>query len=198
MKKLIFGLIVMGAVLSLVVACKDATKTSVKESPKSESKFVVSAEDSALFVDVFQAYLDYDQAYADSAAEKADLVSSVLEYQEEDVSGHYKKNMVHVDSVLNNCIKLVGQRKYDVLLQTLEAERMNIDYHPGNVIDNEIGLLLVYHKLYDAAYPESEDSFYMKMLPIYEFSELHFKIIESFGKGRHPFHDQLENLIKEA
>ena len=198
MKRLIFGFIATGAVLSAVVACKDVTKTSVNESPKSESKIMVSAEDSALFVDVFQAYLGYDQAYADSAAEKTDLVGDVLGLQADNASEHYKKNMVHVDSVLQKCIQLVGQRNYDELLLTLETERNNINVHPGNVIDNEIGLLLVYNKLYSAAYPESEDSFYMKMMPLYKFSELHLQLIENFGKGRHPFHDQLENLINEA
>ena len=151
MKRLIFGFIATGAVLSAVVACKDATKTSVNESPKSESKIMVSAEDSALFVDVFQAYLGYDQAYADSAAEKTDLVGDVLGLQADNASEHYKKNMVHVDSVLQKCIQLVGQRNYDELLLTLETERKNINVHPGNVIDNEIGLLLVYNKLYSAA-----------------------------------------------
>lgn len=74
---------------------------------------------------------------------------------------------------------------------------MHIYSHPGNVIDNEIGLNIVFSKLYNQSC-ESQDSFYTKMLPIYRFTQLHMEALEALGRERHPFYDKLTELIKTA
>jgi len=57
---------------------------------------------------------------------------------------------------------------------------------------------LIFNKLYYQRYAESLDSFYIKMLPIYKFTELHMEALEMMGKERHPFHDHMLKLIEEA
>ena len=147
---------------------------------------------------MLSAYLDYDEVYADSAARRAGIIGDELEPEAVDAREHYMQNLLHVDSVMCRCIRFVRWRDYDHLLSTLEMERTNIYSHPGNVMDNELGLIMVFSKLYQQAYPESPDSFYTKMLPIYNFAKIHMELLEALGKGRHPFYDDMLELIDEA
>ena len=57
---------------------------------------------------------------------------------------------------------------------------------------------MVFSALYNQVYPESQDSFYTKMLPIYDFAKMHMELLEALGKGRHPFYDGIQSLIDDA
>ena len=192
MKKSIICVLGMVLALCMVMSCQKGKITKSENAPKeTTSKIMLSTEDSMLCMEVLGAYQDYKQSYADSAREKTEMIN-------EDAGEAYLQNQKHVDSVLNECLILVRQRNYDRLLSKLETERVNFYSHPGNVIDNEIGLSIIFNKLYYQRYAESLDSFYIKMLPIYKFTELHMEALEMMGKERHPFHDHMLKLIEEA
>lgn len=187
MKKTFIGMMVLAGIMVMIAGCSE------KKGDKQEvvSKIQLNDEESMLAIALFATYLGYSQAYADSAAMDADALY-------DGAAEGYQQNRVHVDSVLHNCIELVKQRNYDMLLTTLEKERINIYTHPGNMIDNETGLVHLFSELYDQVYPEAEDSFYMKMLPIYEFTLTHMEMLEMMGKERHPDYEVIQLLVTHA
>ena len=191
MKKSIICVLAMVVALCMAISCQKGNTTKGENAPgETVSKIMLNSEDSMLCMEVLGAYQDYKQSYADSAREKTEMIN-------EDAGEAYLLNQIHVDSVLNECLILVRQRNYDKLLSRLEAERVNFYSHPGNTIDNEIGLNIMFSKLYNQ-FCESQDSFYTKMLPIYRFTKLHMEALEAFGKERHPFYDHMLKLIEEA
>lgn len=197
MKKFILGLTGVMLVIFWAMSCqvgkRDAESIAKDEdvSEKTASKIILSSEDSMLCVEVFESYLDYKKLYVDSACVNCEQIKK-------NAGEWYLQNKEHIDSVLHECIGLVRQRNYDQLLARLEKERMQIYSHPGDVIDNEIGLDIIFRKLYNQRYYESKDSFYMKVLPIYEFTKLHMETLEVLGSERHPLYNDLTELIKTA
>ena len=197
MKKRNCVLCLMGVATVLTLAACHGKKSSPKEDDNQEKiaeakkEIPVSAEDSAICVDVFTRYLNVPQEYAEEAAGNA---ASLMD----DADIEYQKNKVHVDSMFHNCIDLVKERKYNALLDRLEKERINIYQHPGNLLDNELGLVKVFSILYNGMYSEAEDSFYVKMLPAYEFCKTHMEMLEMMGQERHPDYEQLDQLISHA
>ena len=199
MKKCIYSLIGVMLALCITTACYEGTKEiaptakdeEVTEEVETLSKIKLEAEDSALCIEVFESYLDYEDSYADSARRKTEEILA-------NAGEKYQQNKIHIDSVLKECIGLVKIRSYDILLDKLERERIQIYSHPGNLIDNEIGLAMIFGRLYNQRYYESQDSFYMKMLPIYRFTKLHIEALEALGKERHPFYNSLLELIEKA
>lgn len=197
MKSFIFGLTGLMLVLCMTMSCQkgknDAGSTEKGENVPEEmdAKIILSSEDSMLCVEVLGSYLDYKELYVDSARVNCEQIKK-------NAGEWYLQNKEHIDSVLHECIGLVRQRNYDQLLARLEKERMQIYSHPGNVIDNEIGLVIIFSKLYNQRYYESKDSFYMKMLPIYEFTKLHMETLEVLGSKRHPLYNDLTELIITA
>ena len=65
----------------------------------------------------------------------------------------------------------------------------------SKVLDNELGLIKVFSILYNGMYPEAEDSFYVKMLPAYEFCKTHMEMLEVMWQERHPDYEQLHATI---
>lgn len=187
MKKTFVCIMVLAGIMMMIAGCSEKRE----DKQEVESKIQLNNEESMLAVALFETYLGYSQAYADSAAMDAEVLY-------DGTAESYQQNRVHVDSVLHNCIELVKRRDYDMLLTTLEKERINIYTHPGNMIDNETGLVHLFSELYGRVYPEAEDSFYMKMLPIYEFSLTHMEMLEMMGKERHPDYEVIQFLVNHA
>jgi hypothetical protein len=187
MMKNTFVCMIVLAGITMMAGCSE--KTGKKQ--EVVSKIQLSGKDSASAIALFETYLGYSQAFADSAAMDAESLS-------DGAAEGYQQNRVHVDSVLHNCIVLVKQRNYDKLLTTLEKERFNIYTHPGNMVNNETGLVKLFSLLYNQVYPEAEDSFYMKMLPIYEFTLTHMEMLEMMGKERHPDYEAIQHLVNHA
>ena len=197
MKKFILGLTGVMLVLCMTMSCQKgkngagSTEEGENVSEEMDAKIILSSEDSTLCMEVLESYLDYKELYVDSARVYSEQIKK-------NAGEWYLQNKEHIDSVLHECIGLVRQRNYDQLLTRLEKERMQIYSHPGNVIDNEIGLVIIFSKLYNQRYYESKDSFYMKMLPVYEFTKLHMEALEVLGCERHPLYDNITELIKTA
>ena len=183
MRKRLFGIGVMMAGLALLAACnpkdKGQQKTATTEETVGEEKVVskiqLDEEECKSAIELFERYLHVSQAYADSAAANVEMIAaSAIE--------SYQRNKVHVDSVLNDCIGLARQGNYDKMLATLEDERENIYIHPGNLVDNEIDLMLLFSMLYNQVYYTSEHGFYKKMMPHYDHLMLHMDMMEKLGK----------------
>ncbi len=187
MMRKMFVCIMVLAGMMMIVGCSEKKGDMQEVVPKIQ----LNDEESTFAIALFETYLGYSQAYADSAAMEADALN-------DGSAEGYQQNRVHVDSVLHNCIELVKQRNFDMLLTTLEKERINIYTHPGNMIDNETGLVHLFSGLYNQVYPEAEDSFYLKMLPIYEFTLTHMEMLEMMGKERHPDYESILLLVNHA
>lgn len=156
MRNFIFLAIFAVVGLSAWICLADAKETKGEETAEEETSPRISPEDSALFIEVFETYLDYDMDFANSSMKYA-------ESMRKGAGKDYHKSRKHIDSMFHDCIELVKLGDYEKMLELLETERLNIYRHPGNSIDNEIGLVTVFAKMYNQIYPESTDSFYMKM-----------------------------------
>lgn len=187
MKKSIFNVLGLVLVLSMTLSCQKGStvKGEVKTTAEGDGTGI-SAEDRAEFIRVFEDYLSYSKEYADSAAKKAGATPIGELPANTKAEAHYQQNRVHGDSLMHKCIALLKNKQDRELLRLLEAERVNIYTYPGNTIDNELNLGWIVENLYKEEYKENEDSFYIKMLPWYEFSVLHMEMLKMLGKGDHP------------
>jgi len=191
------SVIVVG--LALLAACgprdKGQQKTATTEEAVGEEKVVskiqLDEEECQSAIELFERYLHVSQAYADSAAANVEMIAaSAIE--------SYQRNKVHVDSVLHDCIRMAKQGNYDKVLATLEEERENIYVHPGNLVDNEIDLMLLFSKFYNQVYYTSEQGFYKKMMPHYDHLLLHMEMMEKLGKGKHQDYDVIKLAVDYA
>ena len=105
--------------LSAWICLADGKETEEEEMAEEETQPWISPEDSAMFIEVFETYLNYDMDFANSSMKYA-------ESMRKGAGKDYHKSRKHIDSMFHDCIELVKLCDYDI-------------------------------------YPESTDSFYMKM-----------------------------------
>lgn len=183
MRKLVYCIMVLAVVFA---GCNSKGGVETATAVAEKDGYNISAEDSAGFIEVFEDYLSYSKEYADSAAKKAGQIPLGERPADPEAEAYYHQNKVHGDSLMHQCISLVKQKDYKALLGLLQAERANIYLYPGNKMDNELNLGWIVETLCKQEYNEREDSFYVNMLPWYEFSVLHMEMLMAFGKGEHP------------
>lgn len=198
MRKFIFLAIFAVVGLSAWICLADGKETKGEETAEEEmaeeeTQPWISPEDSAMFIEVFETYLDYDMDFANSSMKYA-------ESMRKGAGKDYHKSRKHIDSMFHDCIELVKLGDFEKMLELLETERLNIYRHPGNSIDNEIGLVTVFAKMYNQIYPESTDSFYMKMLPKYQFMKTHIEVKRALTDEEefHPIYEEILKIIDNA
>lgn len=193
MRKILCYAVAFLAMAMVLGACSEKKGQASVNNEVSEpvkSKIQLNAEDSAFAVDVLGRYLNVSQVFADSAAATTGALNGGS-------AEGYLANKAHVDSVLHSCIDMVKQRNYDGLLSMLEKERTNIYVHPGNLIDNEIDLGILFGRMYNQV-AGSEDDFYKRMLPIYEFTVTHMDMLVKMGNERHPDYEVIKGYYEVA
>ena len=169
MKKL-FSLL---ACLTALVACKEAKST-----------ISLSDEDKSVAIETLQLYQNVDSQLV---AERNGLYQLLLKHSEpteeasEEDKGYFLRNIVHIDSVVNQGAAFVKENKISELLALLEAELPNFYAHPHNFIDNEIMLHQLLAELYRQT-AESYEEYANKVIYLNDFTIVHIEALEN----KHP------------
>ena len=84
---------------------------------------------------VLSPYLEVDTTFTKDANQTMQIVSEALGGANDDEA--YYRNILHVDSVIKQCIVYVKQNQPKQLLDLFDKEKVNIYGHPSNTIAHE-------------------------------------------------------------
>lgn len=169
MKKLLF----LCACLTALLSCNNQ-----KTAKEPELTFGDAA------IGILQLYQNVDSQLV---AERNELYLLLLKHSEpaeeasEEDKGYFLRNIVHIDSVVNQGTVLVKENKISELLALLEAELPNFYAHPHNFIDNEIMLHQLLAELYRQT-AESYEEYANKVIYLNDFTIVHIEALEN----KHP------------
>ena len=153
---------------------------------------------------VLSPYLEVDTAYANKSQQDLnkildEVLNEVWDEPEPDKDYTYHQNILHVDSVIKQCIAYVMQNKPKQLLDLFDKERMNIYGHPSNTIEHERDLHYMILSLYEKYYrSENERLYAVKMVELYEFSLIHIIGLELFRGYYHPDYIPLTKILVDC
>lgn len=142
-------------------------------------------------------YLVVDSIYIKDPKRISQVVSEVLD----DANGEedYNRNVLHVDSVIRQCIAYVQENEPKQLLDLFDKEKVNIYAHPSNTIEHEKDLHYMILSLYQKYYrPLNERLYAEKMIELYEFTFTHVIGLETFGGYYHPDYIPLLNVLVDC
>lgn len=197
---ILFGLCLMACNRQSV---KQEEKTDSNITPNERLEESIEIPDSSLtkgeqdsLIEVLSPYLKVDMAYAKSANNNAELISKALDDVEEFNENYQLQNILHVDSVIKQCINHVQSNEPKRLLDLFDKEKMSIYSHPSNTIEHEKDLHYMILSLYEKYYrPVNERLFAKKMIELYEFSLIHVTGLELFGGYSHPDYIPLVKVL---
>lgn len=150
-------------------------------------------------IEVLSPYLEVDTAYAKRSNKNAELISKVLDDMEEFDENYQQQNILHVDSVIKQCINHVQSNEPKRLLDLFDKEKTNIYAHPSNTWLNEQNLHYMILSLYQKYYrPLNDRMFAEKMIELYEFSLIHVTGLELFGGYSHPDYIPLIKVLVDC
>lgn len=148
-----------------------------------EGSLTKGEQDSLIMV--LSPYLDVDTTFTKDANQTMQIVSEALGDANDDET--YYRNILHVDSVIKQCIVYVKQNQPKQLLDLFDKEKVNIYGHPSNTIAHEKDLHYMILSLYEKYYRPSNERLYAeKMAELYEMSLIHVIGLELFGGYSHP------------
>ena len=148
-----------------------------------EGSLTKGEQDSLIMV--LSPYLEVDTAFTKDANQTMQIVSEALGDANDDEA--YYRNILHVDSVIKQCIVYVKQNQPKQLLDLFDKEKVNIYGHPSNTIAHEKDLHYMILSLYEKYYRPSNERLYAeKIAELYEMSLIHVIGLELFGGYSHP------------
>ena len=149
-------------------------------------------------IEVLSPYLEVNTAYAKSSNKNAEMISKALDDVDFD-ENYQQQNILHVDSVIKQCIVYVRQNEPKLLLDLFDKEKMSIYCHPSNTWLNEQNLHYMILSLYQKYYrPLNDRMFAEKMIELYEFSLIHVTGLELFGGYSHPDYIPLIKVLVDC
>lgn len=200
---ILFGLCLMACNRQSV---KQEEKTDSNITPNERLEESIEIPDDSLtkgeqdsLIEVLSPYLEVDTAYAKRSNKNAELISKVLDDMEEFDENHQQQNILHVDSVIKQCINHVQSNEPKRLLDLFDKEKMSIYSHPSNTIEHEKDLHYMILSLYDKYYRPSNKRFFAeKLAELYEFSLIHVTGLELFGGYSHPDYIPLAKVLVDC
>lgn len=173
-------------------------KEKLEESIKIPNGSLTKGEQDSLIA-VLSPYLEVDTAYAKSSNKNAELISKALDDMEEFDENYQYQNILHMDSVIKQCINHVQSNEPKQLLDLFDKEKMSIYCHPSNTWLNEQNLHYMILSLYQKYYrPLNDRMFAEKMIELYEFSLIHVTGLELFGGYSHPDYIPLIKVLVDC
>lgn len=163
-------LLLLCACLIVLLSCNNQNNAKVPE---------LTFEDAV--VGILQLYQNVDSQLV---AERNELYQLLLKHSEpteeasEEDKGYFLRNIVHIDSVVNQGAVLIKENKISELLALLEAELPNFYAHPHNFIDNEIMLHQLLAELYRQT-AESYEEYANKVIYLNDFTIMHIEALEN-------------------
>lgn len=164
--------------------CNNQTTSNIQPKIEIEKGSLTKGEQDSLIM-VLSPYLEIDSIMMQDANQTLQMVSEALG----DANGEddYYRNMLHVDSIIKQCITYVQENEPQQLLDLFDKEKVNIYAHPSNTIEHEKGLHYMILSLYEKYYrPVSERLYAEKMIELYELTLVHIIGLETFGGYHHP------------
>lgn len=132
-------------------------------------------EEQTSAINTLALYQHVDSIFADKAEKLSDAIGKM---QGEYDSTFYCKNIQHIDSVIQSCMRLVYQNNPKELLALLEKERLNFYVHPANTLTNEDKLHMLFAQLYNKFRTESnQDEYTSKFIALIEHTRLHIQLL---------------------
>ena len=200
---ILFGLCLMACNRQSV---KQEEKTDSNITPNERLEESIEIPDGSLtkgeqdsLIVVLSPYLEVDTAYAKRSNKNAELISKVLDDMEEFDENYQQQNILHVDSVIKQCINHVQSNEPKRLLDLFDKEKMSIYSHPSNTIEHEKDLHYMILSLYDKYYRSSNERFFAeKLAELYEFSLIHITGLELFGGYYHPDYIPLAKVLVDC
>lgn len=148
-------------------------------------------------VNTFKSYLNPDEKLIQ---EREELYLLTLKHSStettEDDKRFFRKNIIHIDSVMHTAMELVKQDEIIKLADLLEKERYNIYAHPHNNTylcwDFHSVLALIYSKII-----EDDREYFMKLADFGEFSRMMIEAVQANSGKPHPLYLQVLNELKQ-
>ena len=192
-------LIVLMAVIAVgLVACgsKESAKSGLQNPSNVTSNdgvgYKVSAEDQVEFIRVFEAYLAMGEERTDNVLGFMKESGITTPQGRED----FKRNRLHVDSLMHRFIALTKEGKYGTLYALLEKERMNIQRSPGSTVENYLDMTMIVRTLGEQKYANNKTDYYKMIVDWDEFAVTLMGALKVLGKGTHP--EYLNALVTVA
>lgn len=192
-------LIVLMAVIAVgLVACgsKESAKSGMQVSSNvavnDGVNYKVSAENQNEFIRVFEAYLAMGEERTDNVLGFMKESGITTPHGRED----YKRNRLHVDSLMHRFIALTKEGKYGTLYALMEKERMNIQRSPGSTVDNYLDMTMIVRTLGEQKYANNKTDYYKMIVHWDEFAVTLMSALKALGKGTHP--EYLNALVTVA
>lgn len=176
------------------------TETILNDKPNEfgtqSEEILFTARERDFCLKTFEAYLNVDSATAKKREEFYKLMLKYSDSNDKADEDWYRKNIVHIDSVMRESIDLVKQDKSRQLLDLLESERYNIYGHPNADTYNCYALNSVFALLY-AKYIESDNEYYAKLADLGEYSRMMIEAVQDNWEKPHPLYRQVvEELLQ--
>lgn len=192
-------LIVLMAVIAVgLVACgsKEGAKSGL-QNPSNVAvndgvDYKVSAENQAEFIRVFESYLAMGEERVDNVLGFMKESGITTPQGRED----YKRNRLHVDSLMHSFIALTKEGKYGTLYALLEKERMNIQRSPGSTVENYLDMTMIVRTLGEQKFANNSEDFFKMIVHWDEFAVTLMSALKTLGKGTHP--EYLNALVTVA
>lgn len=185
---------------------KQEEKTDSNITPKGQLEESIEIPNGSLtkgeqdsLIEVLSPYLEIDTAYANNCTKNAELISNALDDTTEFDKNYQQQNILHVDSIIKQCITYVKRNEPKQLLDLFDKEKMSIYCHPSNTIEHEKNLHYMILSLYQKYYrPLNDRMFAEKMIELYEFSLIHVTGLELFGGYSHPDYIPLIKVLVDC
>ncbi|WP_140392860.1 hypothetical protein [Parabacteroides sp. An277] len=174
-------------------SCNNQTTSNIQPEIKIENGSLTKGEQDSLIM-VLSPYLEIDSIVMQNANQTLQMVSEALG----DTNGEddYYRNVLHVDSIIKQCITYAQENEPKQLLDLFDKEKVNIYAHPSNTIEHEKGLHYMILSLYEKYYrPVSERLYAEKMIELYELTLAHIIGLETFGGYHHPDYILLAKVL---
>ncbi len=144
----------------------------------------LNQEEQARAVKTLSLYQHIDSIFADNAEINSHLIGEIIGEYDPTL---YRKNIQHIDSVIQCCMELIYQNDLEKLLALLEKKRVNFYMHPSNILINEKKLHILFMLLYNKFHTENnDDEYYSKIIPLVEHTRQHILILQTIQKETHP------------
>lgn len=155
-------------------------------------KAQLTKEQQEFCISTFQSFLNADEELIQDR-EKLFLLNLKHSGSKKD-KAWFRKNIAHVDSIMQQSIKLIKQNESKKVLDILDSELYNIYGHPKNDTYNCWQLHSVLALLY-SIHIKDDKEFYTKTASLAEFSRLQIEAVQANWKELHPLYKQVLNEL---
>lgn len=157
-------------------------------------KAQLTKEQQEFCIGTFQLYLNVDEELIQEREKLYFLMLKHSDDNKKEDKAWFRKNVAHIDSIMQQGIELAKRNENKKLLDILETELYNIYGHPKNDTYNCWQLHSMLGLLY-SIHIKDDKEFYTKIASLAEFSRLQIEAVQANWKESHPLYKQVLNEL---